>query len=765
MKLALKKGAQSVSVYVFIQDSSKTTGEGLTGLAYNTTGLKCYYVRPKASAAQLSLKTQTVTGAHDAGGFKEVDATNMPGIYRLDLHNNILADGVDSALVMLHGADDMAPCPLEIQLTDFDLNSNAVVTNVATLEGRLTATRAGYLDKLNVTGTLANTNNASSFMANVAALALEATAQSIKAKTDNLPASPAAVGSLMGLADGAITAAKIASNAITDAKIATDAIAGAKIKADAVTKIQNGLATPTNITKVTGAELASTQGAITWGQQKILADVHYEGALHIVNENEDGFGQYNEGGGIGQVNMGEYAGQGNVSEGETGYGQLNVSEGETGSGQLNSGGRHGQYNVSQGIDGSGQVNIGNKSVDGYDPALALEATLSAIKGATWTNETLEAIMEAIDAIDPGGGGLSKADVRDAVGLASANLDTQLTNIKTDTGNVSTRLTATRAGYLDKLNVTGTLANTDNASTFKADTTGLALEATLTAIKGAGWSTQTLEAIADAIDQIDTGLDAAEIRTALGLATANLDTQLGDIQSDLNNPSQYKADISGLATSSALSTVSGKVDAVKAQTDKLPNSPAPANEYDARLLAIQSDLDNPSQYKADVSGLAKTTDLSGLAEKTDIPSDYAKASALTTVDGKADAIKAKTDNLPASPAATGDKMTLEDDAITEDTLMASAILAIQNGLATSSDLSSLGDIVDNIDEILDKIEGEYDIADLMRLMGAVLFGTMTRTANPDGTLTLSFKDIDTGALSRVTATIDASNNRASVVLNP
>ena len=568
---------------------------------------------------------------------------------------------------------------------------------------------------------------------------------------------------LVTLADDAITASKFDESTAYPLKSAdTGSTQVARVGADSdtletlsdeIAAVKAETAAILVDTGTDGVKINATQGAITWGQQKILADVEDEGALHIVNENEDGFGQYNEGGGIGQVNMGEYAGQGNVSEGETG------------SGQLNSGGGHGQYNVSQGIGGSGQVNIGSKSVDGYDPALALEATLSAIKGATWTNETLEAIMEAIDAIDPGGGGLSKADVRDAVGLASANLDTQLTNIKTDTGNVSTRLTATRAGYLDKLNVTGTLANTDNASTFKADTTGLALEATLTAIKGAGWSTQTLEAIADAIDQIDTGLDAAEIRTALGLATANLDTQLGDIQSDLNNPSQYKADISGLATSSALSTVSGKVDAVKAQTDKLPNSPAPANEYDARLLAIQSDLDNPSQYKADVSGLAKTTDLSGLAEKTDIPSDYAKASALTTVDGKADAIKAKTDNLPASPAATGDKMTLEDDAITEDTLMASAILAIQNGLATSSDLSSLGDVVDNIDEILDKIEGEYDIADLMRLMGAVLFGTMTRTANPDGTLTLSFKDIDTGALSRVTATIDASNNRASVVLNP
>ena len=247
MKLALKKGAQNVSVYVFIQDSSKTTGEGLTGLVYNTTGLKCYYVRPRSNPVQLSLVTQTVTGAFSAGGFKEIDSTNLPGVYRLDLHNNILASGVDSALVMLHGADGMAPCPLEIQLTDFDLNNNAVVTNVATLEGRLTAGRAGYLDKLNVAGVLANTNNASSFMANVASLALEATAQSIKAKTDNLPASPAAVGSLMGLADGAITANKIASNAITDAKIATDAIAGAKIKADAVTKIQNGLAKTTDL--------------------------------------------------------------------------------------------------------------------------------------------------------------------------------------------------------------------------------------------------------------------------------------------------------------------------------------------------------------------------------------------------------------------------------------------------------------------------------------------------------------------------------------
>lgn len=36
----------------------------------------------------------------------------------------------------------------------------------------------------------------------------------------------------------------------------------------------------------------------------------------------------------------------------------------------------------------------------------------------------------------------------------------------------TRLTAARAGYLDKLNVSGDLAHTDNAGTFKADVSGL-----------------------------------------------------------------------------------------------------------------------------------------------------------------------------------------------------------------------------------------------------------------------------------------------------
>lgn len=77
----------------------------------------------------------------------------------------------------------------------------------------------------------------------------------IKAKTDNLPASPAAVGSAMNLAANAVTAAAIATDAITDTKIAANAITAAKIATDAIT------ATKIAANAITSAKIAS--GAIT----------------------------------------------------------------------------------------------------------------------------------------------------------------------------------------------------------------------------------------------------------------------------------------------------------------------------------------------------------------------------------------------------------------------------------------------------------------------------------------------------------------------
>ena len=118
MKLITKKGTTSRIIHVFISDSSSTTGDGLTGMLYNSTGLTSYYIREGyASVTAITLADATV-GTYTSGGFKEVDATNMPGIYELHLPDACFAAGADQVVIFLKGAANMVPLPIEIQLRD-----------------------------------------------------------------------------------------------------------------------------------------------------------------------------------------------------------------------------------------------------------------------------------------------------------------------------------------------------------------------------------------------------------------------------------------------------------------------------------------------------------------------------------------------------------------------------------------------------------------------------------------------------------------------
>ncbi len=224
-KLTLKKAATDVTVYLFAQDSSKTTGVGLTGLAYNTASLTAYYVRPLGSASAITLATQTVTGAHSDGGFVEIDATNMPGVYRLDLPDAVCATGVPSAVVMLKGATNLAPIVLEIQLTDFDLNdaspnvtvadmANDSITAAALKTDAVTEIQNGLATPTNITaGTLTTVTNLT-----------------------NLPTMPA------------------------------DWVTASGLKADAVTEIQSGLALEATLTAIKGG---------TWTAGDTIANINF----------------------------------------------------------------------------------------------------------------------------------------------------------------------------------------------------------------------------------------------------------------------------------------------------------------------------------------------------------------------------------------------------------------------------------------------------------------------------------------------------------
>ena len=119
MSRTIKKGATDQSVYLEVLDSTSTTGGRKTGLAFNTPGLVAYYVRNQGSAAAITLTTlAAANSAHSDGGFKEVDATNMPGVYRLDLPDAVVATGAESVVVTLKGATGAAQVSSEIQFVD-----------------------------------------------------------------------------------------------------------------------------------------------------------------------------------------------------------------------------------------------------------------------------------------------------------------------------------------------------------------------------------------------------------------------------------------------------------------------------------------------------------------------------------------------------------------------------------------------------------------------------------------------------------------------
>lgn len=121
MARLIKKGATSQSVYVEVLDSSSTTGGRKTGLAYNTASLTAYYTRSGGNATAITLATlAAANSAWSSGGFKEVDATNAPGLYRLDVPDAAFAAGADSVVVTLKGASGMAQVSVEAQLVAWD---------------------------------------------------------------------------------------------------------------------------------------------------------------------------------------------------------------------------------------------------------------------------------------------------------------------------------------------------------------------------------------------------------------------------------------------------------------------------------------------------------------------------------------------------------------------------------------------------------------------------------------------------------------------
>jgi hypothetical protein len=143
MKLSILAGSTSQTINIFIQDSSSTTGAGLTGLVFNSGSLTAYYALPRAAATSITLATQTVTGSYSSGGFVEISSSNMPGWYRFDIPDAAIASGRFSN-IHFKGASNMAPLPIEIELTGWN-NQDAVHGGMSALPNTACTTNASLL--------------------------------------------------------------------------------------------------------------------------------------------------------------------------------------------------------------------------------------------------------------------------------------------------------------------------------------------------------------------------------------------------------------------------------------------------------------------------------------------------------------------------------------------------------------------------------------------------------------------------------------------
>lgn len=250
MKISRKAGTTSEILQIFIRDSSSTTGAGLTGLTNASSGLTAYYCRNDQNApVSISVVSMTL-GTYTSGGFKEIDSANMPGWYQFCPPNGVFTSG-RSAAIHLKGVTNMAPLPIEVEITAVDNQSaTAFITGVNSLappanwntdivQSGDAYARLGAPAGASTAADIASvkTDTGTTLPATLATIAgyIDTEVAAIKAKTDNLPASPAAVGSAMTLTAGERTS-------VADALLARNIKGGSsagRIVSDALAFIRN----------------------------------------------------------------------------------------------------------------------------------------------------------------------------------------------------------------------------------------------------------------------------------------------------------------------------------------------------------------------------------------------------------------------------------------------------------------------------------------------------------------------------------------------
>ena len=121
--VATERNASTITIAPGSTSQSIELYLGVTGLIASTSGLSARYNRTRTASVSIPLVARTIAQAWTAGGFAEVDATNMPGIYRLDLPDAALASGADDVTVVVRGASGTNGAVMTVKLSSGGLTS------------------------------------------------------------------------------------------------------------------------------------------------------------------------------------------------------------------------------------------------------------------------------------------------------------------------------------------------------------------------------------------------------------------------------------------------------------------------------------------------------------------------------------------------------------------------------------------------------------------------------------------------------------------
>lgn len=256
-KEILKRGATSNIIRVFLQDSASTTGAGKTALTSTSSGLIISTIADlEATAttytsAATNVETITTLGTFAAPTaskcrFREVDATNFPGVYEIQIADARFAVANSTQLLISIQCTGVAPVYVEYQLVAVDLmdavrfgitalpNFNAGVigglplsintagaVNTVQINGTNQTARDIGASVLLSSGTGTGQISLSSGLVTLAGVThTNAVIPTVTTVTNNV-----GVGSI---ANNVITTASINDNAITSAKITDGTLTAAK---------------------------------------------------------------------------------------------------------------------------------------------------------------------------------------------------------------------------------------------------------------------------------------------------------------------------------------------------------------------------------------------------------------------------------------------------------------------------------------------------------------------------------------------------------